>query len=112
VCDIDAGWFMIEAATVDGTLKTTNWGHWIEFFSDACRDQYLLYSSKPIQQQLLVGFAARVWQGKYGKCCQVQSQTPKTCTPSRGPDPCVGWICQPKMVVGRQQLRSPILAAQ
>jgi hypothetical protein len=63
---------------VDDALRATNWTNWIEFCSDARRDPYLLDSSKPIQQQLLVGFAARVRRGYYGRGRQVQSQTPET----------------------------------
>jgi hypothetical protein len=38
----------------------------------------LLNCSKPIQQQLLLGFAARVRRGYYGRGAQVQAQTPET----------------------------------
>ncbi len=34
--------------------------------------------SKPVQQQLLLGFAARVRRGYFGRETQVQSQTPET----------------------------------
>jgi hypothetical protein len=50
----------------------------MEFCSDARRDPYLLDSSKSIQQQLLLGFAARIRRGYYGKGTQVQAQTPET----------------------------------
>jgi hypothetical protein len=42
------------------------------------QDPYLLDCSKPVQQQLLLGFAARIRQGYFGCGTHVQSQTPET----------------------------------
>jgi hypothetical protein len=39
---------------------------------------YLLHCSKPIQQQLLIGFAARIRRGYYGRGIKVQAQTSET----------------------------------
>jgi hypothetical protein len=63
---------------VDDQLQAQNWEQWLEFCSDARRDPYLLDSAKPIQQQLLIAFAARVRQAYYGRGRQVQAQTPET----------------------------------
>jgi hypothetical protein len=76
--DLDAGWQAVAAATVDDKVQAKNWDDWIEFCSDARRDPYLLDSDKPIQQQLLIAFAARVRRGYYGRGRQVQAQTPET----------------------------------
>jgi hypothetical protein len=59
-------------------MEAKHWESWLEFCGDARRDPYLLNCSKPIQQQLLLGFAARVWRGYYGRGAQVQAQTPET----------------------------------
>jgi hypothetical protein len=63
---------------VDDRSQARNWDYWLEFCSDARRDPYLLECSKPIQQQLLLGFAARIRRGYYGRGSQVQAQTPET----------------------------------
>jgi hypothetical protein len=76
--DLNAGWQAIAAATVDDRLQAKNWNSLLKFCGDARRDPYLTDSSKPIQQQLLLGFAARVWRGYYGRGSQVQAQTPET----------------------------------
>ena len=68
--DIHAGWH--------DRSQARNWDYWLEFCSDARRDPYLLECSKPIQQQLLLGFAARIRRGYYGRGSQVQAQTPET----------------------------------
>ncbi len=59
-------------------MEAKHWESWLEFCGDARRDPYLLNCSKPIQQQLLLGFAARNWRGYYGRGAQVQAQTPET----------------------------------
>jgi integrase len=63
---------------VDDKLQAKNWDYWLEFCSDARRDPYLLDCDRPIQQQLLIGFAARVRRGYYGRGRTVQAQTPET----------------------------------
>jgi hypothetical protein len=63
---------------VDDRVQAKHWESWLEFCGDARRDPYLLNCSKPIQQQLLLGFAARVRRGYYGRGAQVQAQTPET----------------------------------
>jgi integrase len=63
---------------VDDRVQAKNWDSWIEFCSDARRDPYLLDSSRPVQQQLLLGFAARIRRGYYGQGKKVQAQTPET----------------------------------
>jgi integrase len=63
---------------VDETLRTKNWQSWLEFCSDARCDTYLQQTSKSIQQNLLIGFAARVRRGYFGRGAQVQAQTPET----------------------------------
>jgi hypothetical protein len=79
--DIHAGWAAIAAATVDDQLQAKNWDTWMEFCSDARNDPYLVGSNKPVQQHLLVGFAARARRGYYGKGRQVNAQTPETALP-------------------------------
>jgi hypothetical protein len=69
---------VIATATVDDRIQAKNWSAWVEFCSDARRDPYLTDSSKPIQQQLLLGFASRVRRGYYGRGHQVNAQTPET----------------------------------
>jgi hypothetical protein len=76
--DLDAGWAAVAAATVDDKLQAKNWDAWMEFCSDARQDPYLAGCPKPIQQQLLVGFTARVRRGYYGRGNQVHAQTPET----------------------------------
>jgi hypothetical protein len=76
--DIDAGWAAVAAATVDDQLQAKNWDSWLEFCSDARQDPYLVGCPKPIQQQLLIGFAARMRRGYYGRGRQVNAQTPET----------------------------------
>jgi integrase len=59
-------------------LQAKNWDYWLEFCSEARRDPYLLQCTKPVQQQLLIGFAARIRRGYYGRGLKVQAQTPET----------------------------------
>jgi hypothetical protein len=63
---------------VDDRIQAKDWESWLEFCGDAHRAPYLLNCSKPIQQQLLLGFAARIRRGYYGRGAQVQAQTPET----------------------------------
>jgi hypothetical protein len=74
-CDIHAGWQAIATATVDDGMQAKNWDYWLEFCSKARQDPYLLGYTKPVQQQLLIGFAARVRRG-YDHRLKVQAQTP------------------------------------
>jgi hypothetical protein len=73
--DINAGWQAIGAASVDETLRAKNWQSWLKFCSDARCDPYLQQTAKSVQQNLLIGFAARVRRGHSGS--QVQSHTPE-----------------------------------
>jgi hypothetical protein len=50
----------------------------LKLCSKSCQDTYLLECTKPVQQQLLISFAARVWWGYYGCGLKVQAQTPET----------------------------------
>jgi hypothetical protein len=63
---------------VDERVQAKDWESWLEFCSDARRDPYLLNCAKPVQQQLLLGFAARIRRGYYGRGIKVQAQTPET----------------------------------
>jgi hypothetical protein len=63
---------------VDDRSQAKNWDHWLEYCSDARCDPYLLHCPKPVQQQLLLGFAARIRRGYYGRGSQVQAATPET----------------------------------
>jgi hypothetical protein len=63
---------------VDDRVQAKNWDYWLEFCSEARQDPYLLGCSKPVQQNLLIGFATRVRRGYYGRGVKVQAQTPET----------------------------------
>jgi hypothetical protein len=63
---------------VDKALWSKNWQSWLEFCSDARCDTYLQQMTKSVQQNLLIGFTARVRRGYFGKGAQVQAQTPET----------------------------------
>jgi hypothetical protein len=63
---------------VDDQVRAKNWDDWLEFCTDARRNPHLIDSTKSIQQQLLVAFAARVRRGHYRQGNTVQAQTPKT----------------------------------
>jgi hypothetical protein len=76
--DLDAGWKAVAAAIVDDQVRAKNWDGWLAFCSNTRRGPYLINSDKPIQQQLLLSFAARVRRGHYGRGHTVQAQTPET----------------------------------
>jgi hypothetical protein len=76
--DIDAGWQAIAAASVGDNLRAKNWQSWLEFCSDARCDPYLQQTEKSVQQNLLIGFTARVRRGYFGRGLTVQAQTPET----------------------------------
>jgi hypothetical protein len=59
-------------------VQAKNWDYWLEFCSKARQDPYLVNCLKPVQQQLLIGFAAPVRRGYYGQGAQVNAQTPET----------------------------------
>jgi hypothetical protein len=66
---------------MDDRIQAPDWDAWLEFCSDARQDPYMLDCSKPVQQQLLLGFTARVRRGYFGRGTQVQSQTPENALP-------------------------------
>lgn len=63
---------------MDDQLRAKNWQSWLEYASDARCDPYLQQLSKTVQQNLLIGFTARVRRGYFGRGTQVQAQTPET----------------------------------
>jgi hypothetical protein len=60
---------------VDDSARAARWAWWQQYASECRRDPYLRHCSREVQQQLLLGFAARVRSGTYEKDKQVGSQT-------------------------------------
>jgi hypothetical protein len=81
--DIDADWDAIADVTLDAEEKTRTWTHWCTYASSCRRDPWLRDTDDAIQQQMLLGFAARVRTGHYGRRKKVNAGRGKKGMPDR-----------------------------
>jgi hypothetical protein len=60
---------------VDDSTRVARWGWWLQYAAECRCDPFFRYCSLAVKQQTLLGFAARVRTGVYGRNQQVGSQT-------------------------------------
>eukprot|EP00978_Attheya_sp_CCMP212_P009588 scaffold22746_cov52-Attheya_sp.AAC.4 len=78
-CDLDSAWQAVATPKVDQSVRATAWENWTAFATQILgRDPYLRAESKPVKQQALLGFAARVRTGVYGNKKQIGGQSVDT----------------------------------
>eukprot|EP00978_Attheya_sp_CCMP212_P033345 scaffold134070_cov54-Attheya_sp.AAC.1 len=76
--DLDSACQAVATAKVDESARATAWRNWKEFATEIGRDPYLRAESKPLKQQALMGFAARVRTGIFGHKKQIGGQSVDT----------------------------------
>ena len=73
--DLNAARSALDAATVDGAVRATNWRWWSQHCTECGIYPWLRDIAPATQSQLLLGFATRTRTGHFGKGQQVGSQT-------------------------------------